>query len=141
MIVREQVVPGQIDMNSPASPLDRLKVLINSSTPIVVMETIEELRAVRMVRVACTDLNLATFEWTIASGLARSGTNSTELQFESALPPGGNEGLAPCVLWIDELEKFSLEAGPIPLRPMRAFHRDCWRHFFPGCRSASPPSL
>jgi hypothetical protein len=56
MIVREQVVPGQIDMNSPASPLDRLKVLINSSTPIVVMETIEELRAVRMVRMACTDL-------------------------------------------------------------------------------------
>jgi ATP-dependent 26S proteasome regulatory subunit len=89
MIVREQVASGQIGMNSPASPLDRLKVLINSSTPIVVMETIEELRAVRMVRVACTDLNLATFEWTIASGLARSGTNSPELQFENALPPGG----------------------------------------------------
>src|SRR5580658_7625034 len=75
----------------PVTPMDRLKVLINSSTPIVIMETIEELRAVRMVRVACTDLNLATFEWTIASGLARSGTNSTELQFENALPPGGYE--------------------------------------------------
>ena len=37
---------GQIDMHSPArspsTPMDRLKVLINSSTPIVVMETIEE---------------------------------------------------------------------------------------------------
>jgi ATP-dependent 26S proteasome regulatory subunit len=69
--------------------LERLKVLINSSTPIVVMETVEEVRAVRMVRVACSDLNLATFEWTIASGLARSGTISHEPQFEAALPPGG----------------------------------------------------
>src|SRR5580704_6590309 len=84
-------------MNSPTrqpqitaqSPIDRLKVLINSSTPIVVMETVEEVRAVRMVRAACTDLNLATFEWTIASGLARSGTNSPDPQFEDALPPGG----------------------------------------------------
>src|ERR1700677_3331164 len=75
----------------PVTPMDRLKVLINSSTPIVVMETIEELRAVRMVRIACTDLNLATFEWTIASGLARSGTNSSDIQFENALPPGGYE--------------------------------------------------
>lgn len=71
------------------SPIDRLKILINSSTPIVVMETVEELRAVRMVRAACADLSLATFEWTIASGLARSGTNSPELQFEDTLPPGG----------------------------------------------------
>jgi hypothetical protein len=80
-------------MNTPDKSLDRLKVLINSSTPIVVMETVEELRAVRMVRVACKELNLATFEWTIASGLARSGTNSAdphfEERFEDALPPGG----------------------------------------------------
>src|SRR5258705_329628 len=69
--------------------LERLKVLINSSTPIVVMETIEEVRAVRMVRVACSDLNLATFEWTIASGLARSGTISHEPLFEDTMPAGG----------------------------------------------------
>jgi len=100
-IVRQQVALGQTDMNSllgppvvppqksSTNPMDRLKVLINSSTPIVVIETVEELRAVRMVRVACSDLNLATFEWTIASGLARSGTNSPDPQFEDALPPGG----------------------------------------------------
>ena len=69
--------------------LERLKVLINSSTPIVVIETVEEVRAVRMVRLACSDLNMATFEWTIASGLARSGTITHELQFEDTLPPGG----------------------------------------------------
>ena len=51
------------------NPLDRLKVLINSSTPIVVMETVEELRAVSLVRQACSDLNMAVFEWTIADGL------------------------------------------------------------------------
>jgi SpoVK/Ycf46/Vps4 family AAA+-type ATPase len=56
--------------------LDRLKVLINSSTPIVVMETSEETRAVSMVRAACAALNMATFEWSIADGLLRSGGNA-----------------------------------------------------------------
>jgi SpoVK/Ycf46/Vps4 family AAA+-type ATPase len=59
--------------------LERLKILLNSSTPIVVMETVEEMRAVRLVRVACSSLNLATFEWSIASGLIRCGNNVGEL--------------------------------------------------------------
>lgn len=58
--------------------LDRLKVLISSSTPIVVMETAEEMRAVNMVRAACSELNMATFEWSIADGLMRSGSNSAD---------------------------------------------------------------
>jgi SpoVK/Ycf46/Vps4 family AAA+-type ATPase len=62
--------------------LDRLKVLINSSTPIVVMETSEEMHAIKMVRAACTDLNMATFEWSIADGLLRSGSNA---------PPAGQK--------------------------------------------------
>src|SRR5205807_9527504 len=62
--------PGQIDMN----PLERMKVLINSSTPIVVMETVEEVRALSLVRAACTELNLALFEWTVADGLTRCGS-------------------------------------------------------------------
>src|ERR1035437_6035290 len=63
-------------MNSPQSPspIDRLKVLINSSTPIVVMETVEEVRALTLVRTACSELSLAVFEWTIAAGLGRSGS-------------------------------------------------------------------
>ncbi len=56
--------------------IDRLKVLINSSTPIIVMETSEEMRAVAMVRAACSSLNMATFEWSIADGLVRSGSNA-----------------------------------------------------------------
>src|SRR5579863_8819938 len=57
--------------------LDRLKVLINSSTPIDVMETSEEMRAVNLVRTACSALNMATFEWSIADCLIRSGSNSS----------------------------------------------------------------
>jgi SpoVK/Ycf46/Vps4 family AAA+-type ATPase len=64
--------------------LDRLKILLNSSTPIVVMETVEEMRAVRLVRVACSLLNLATFEWSIASGLVRCGNEVGELVPEAA---------------------------------------------------------
>src|SRR5258708_8957178 len=61
-------------MSSPQSPIDRLKVLLNSSTPIVVMETVEEMRAVSLVRIACSELILAVFEWSIADGLVRSGS-------------------------------------------------------------------
>jgi SpoVK/Ycf46/Vps4 family AAA+-type ATPase len=60
-------------------PLARLKVLLDSSTPIVAIETVEEVRAVRLVRAACAALNLATFEWTIASGLVRCGSDVGEV--------------------------------------------------------------
>ena len=73
--------------------LDRLKVLINSSTPIIVMETSEEMRAVSMVRAACSALNMATFEWSIADGLQRSGSgvpveSQTSPQQPRNLPTG-----------------------------------------------------
>lgn len=58
-----------------ADALERLKILVDSSTPIVVLETVEEMRAIRMVRSVCSTLNLATFEWSIASGLVRSGSD------------------------------------------------------------------
>ena len=94
--------------------LERLKVLINSSTPIVVMETSEEMHAISLVRAACAELNMATFEWSIADGLLRSGTNTPPeppkmaqqgvattiwnqgsralSQARTALSPSGNEG-------------------------------------------------
>ena len=70
-------------------PLARLKVLLDSSTPIVVMETVEEVRAVRLVRAACSALNLAAFEWSIASGLVRCGSEVGELV------PNGLESTSP----------------------------------------------
>ena len=73
--------------------VDRLKVLLDSSTPIVVMETVEEVRAVRMVRAACSGLNLAAFEWTIASGLVRSGSGSLESRLETQIAGGYRSGM------------------------------------------------
>lgn len=61
-----------------ADTLERLKVFLDSSTPIVVMETVEEMRAVRLVRVACSALNLTAFEWSIANGLSRCGGDVVE---------------------------------------------------------------
>jgi len=89
-------------MNSPPSPspspLDRLKVLINSSTPIVVMETVEEVRALMLVRAACSDLSMAVFEWTIADGLVRSGSGvpvaqpaAARSEFRMPIPQGNSE--------------------------------------------------
>jgi SpoVK/Ycf46/Vps4 family AAA+-type ATPase len=74
--------------------LERLKVLIDSSTPIVVMETVEEMRAVRLVRAACSALNLAAYEWSVASGLVRCGVNLAAPEFESGLPAGGYQSTA-----------------------------------------------
>jgi SpoVK/Ycf46/Vps4 family AAA+-type ATPase len=64
-------------------------VLIDSSAPIVVMETVEEVRAVRLIRVACSSLNLATFEWSIASGLARCGNEGGESVVDGRFPAVG----------------------------------------------------
>ncbi|HSY64902.1 MAG TPA: hypothetical protein VK829_09895, partial [Terriglobales bacterium] len=72
-----------------ADALSTLKILIDSSAPIVVMETVEEVRAVRLVRVACASLDLATFEWSIASGLVRCGNDGTEPVVESRFPAVG----------------------------------------------------
>lgn len=60
--------------------LDRLKILFNSTTPIVVIETVEEARMLNMVWTACCDLNLPMFEWSIADGLLRSGSRQAPAQ-------------------------------------------------------------
>jgi hypothetical protein len=81
--------------------LERLKILINSSTPIVVMETVEEVRAVGLARTACSELNMAVFEWSIADGLVRSGSGApvtpnisvhNRVEASTGMPPGSTEG-------------------------------------------------
>ncbi len=68
-----------------SSPDERLKVLLNSSTPIVILETVEEVRAVQLVRCASAELGLPVFEWNIADGLTRSGSNVPVLPANSAV--------------------------------------------------------
>ena len=112
-----------------ADTLDRLKILLNSSTPIVVMETVEEMRAVRLVRAACSSLNLATFEWSIASGLVRCGSDVGELVPETGFSANstghdqsGAQGLynskEPAQA-LSNLEAMSLEAAFV----LKDFHR------------------
>ena len=56
--------------------LSRLKILFNSTTPVVIIETLEEERMMFLVRSACSELDLPLFEWSIATGLLRSGSNA-----------------------------------------------------------------
>ncbi len=113
-------------MKMEISPLDRLKVLINSSTPIVVMETVEEPRAVSLVRHACSDLNMATFEWTIAEGLVRSGGGvaaaamaSSGVHGDAAAPRTAVYNTADPVQALANMESMTVEAVFI----LKDFHR------------------
>src|SRR5882724_7358452 len=109
--------------------LERLKILLSSSTPIVVMETVEEVRAVRLVRAACSSLNLATFEWSIASGLVRCASEVGELVPDtgfSATGPGHDQSGAQALYnskepaqALSNLEAMSLEAAFV----LKDFHR------------------
>src|ERR1700736_5500987 len=112
-----------------ADALERLKILVDSSTPIVVLETVEEMRAVRMVRAACSSLNLATFEWSIASGLVRCGSDVGELVPEIGLYAAGqghDQSGAQAIYnsrepaqALSNLEAMSLEAAFV----LKDFHR------------------
>src|SRR5258705_9324829 len=114
--------------------LERLRVLIDSSTPIIVMETVEELRAVRLVRAASSTLNLAVFEWSIASGLVRCGSETGVPMLEPRFAPGshadafhGDDDAGASAMYnsrepaqaLSNLESISLEAVFI----LKDFHR------------------
>src|SRR5437879_1967277 len=58
--------------DSMTTPLERLQVYINSNSPIVLIETVEEERALFLVRTAAYNLSLPLFEWSIADGLVRN---------------------------------------------------------------------
>ena len=78
-----------------AEPLERLKVLINSSTPIVIIETVEEERAVRLIRAAADDAHLPVFEWDVADGLTRAGgapVNSAPIYSPAPAAPAHYQG-------------------------------------------------
>jgi hypothetical protein len=118
-----------------ADVLERLKVLINSSTPIVVMETVEEVRAVEAVRMACADLSMAVFEWSIADGLVRSGSGAPAIPggalqmrinaARHAVDPGAADSSAPIYNTADpvqvlaNMESMTLEAVFV----LKDFHR------------------
>jgi SpoVK/Ycf46/Vps4 family AAA+-type ATPase len=59
-------------MPAPSNPKDLLKVIIDSNTPMVLIETAEELRALAVIREAASELNMPVFEWSVADGLQRA---------------------------------------------------------------------
>ncbi len=64
-------IPGP---KATCGPQERLRIIMDSNTPLVIMETVEELRALAYVRQAASELKLPVFEWSIADGLSRSGS-------------------------------------------------------------------
>src|SRR5882724_9327788 len=99
------------------------------------METVEEVRALTLVRAACSELNMAVFEWTVADGLVHSGTHASTLPAADlqlrinaarhAADPGAPEGKAAIyntqdpVQALANLETMTLEAVFI----LKDFHR------------------
>src|SRR5215472_663361 len=99
-------------------PLERLKVLIDSSTPVVVIETVEETRAVDMVRGACSQLNLPVFEWSIADGLSRCGNNAGAAMNPAAQAQGIINTREPAQV-LAHLETLAIDAAFV----LKDFHR------------------
>jgi len=99
-------------------PLERLKVLIDSSTPVVVIETVEETRAVDVVRDACSQLNLPVFEWSIADGLSRCGNNAGAATNPAAQAQGIINTREPAQV-LAHLETMSIDAAFV----LKDFHR------------------
>lgn len=59
-------------MPTVTSPKDLLKIIFDSNTSMVLIETTEELRALQVIREAASELTLPVFEWSVADGLQRS---------------------------------------------------------------------
>jgi len=81
------------------------------------METVEETRAVALVREACAELNLPTFEWSIADGLVRSGTLAP-------VSPGGVGGQIETSKWTSADGSFRTEVKTTTIPVDRAKLQD-----------------
>ncbi|MBX3474486.1 MAG: AAA family ATPase [Planctomycetes bacterium] len=52
-------------------PLDELKLLVRSRHPLITIETVEEQRALELIKRLCNDLDCALFLWTSTEGMRR----------------------------------------------------------------------
>ena len=110
-------------------PKERLKIAIDSSTPLIVIETVEELRALTLIRAAAAELNVPVFEWSIADGLARSGAAAAPLGMPPPVPrsqPEVDRKLAavnasllqanlPPLTLVTGAQQYTPESAPAPL--------------------------
>lgn len=75
--------------NPKLDAVNRLRIIIESSTPLILMETVEELRALETIRRAATQLQMPVFEWSIADGLVKSGAAASAESDGQAAPVVG----------------------------------------------------
>jgi hypothetical protein len=66
-------------------PRRELALLVNSTYPIIYMETWEEARAAAILESAVEDLRVPFYEWAVTTGLARLGGAEIEEAVKSAL--------------------------------------------------------
>ncbi|HIK44423.1 MAG TPA: AAA family ATPase [Leptolyngbyaceae cyanobacterium M65_K2018_010] len=74
--------------------VQHFQTLVMSFHPVIVMETVEEERVQALMHRACTDMQIAVFEWSIAQGLMRSPESPENRWQNEYAPPGGKRGQA-----------------------------------------------
>ncbi|WOD39213.1 AAA family ATPase [Nodosilinea sp. E11] len=74
--------------------VQHFQTLVTSFHPVVVIDTVEEERVQGLIRTACTDMQMAVFEWSIAQGLMRSPDSPENRWQNEYAPPGGKRGQA-----------------------------------------------
>jgi SpoVK/Ycf46/Vps4 family AAA+-type ATPase len=96
-------------------PQERLRIIMDSSTPLVIMETVEELRALTVVRLAAAELQLPVFEWSIADGLFKSGTEDLDhRQLENTNAAFAAANLPPIKV-VTGADQFQASSAPPPI--------------------------
>jgi hypothetical protein len=100
-----------------ADPKDHLKVVFDSSTPLVVIETVEEQRAMNLIRAAAAAVSLPVFEWSVSDGLFRSGSAADGRleQVNARLAEKDLPALSTAPALVTGREQFSRENAPQPL--------------------------
>ncbi|PSN16971.1 AAA family ATPase [filamentous cyanobacterium CCT1] len=76
------------------SSVQHFQTLVTSFHPIVVIDTVEEERVQGLIKAACSDMQMAVFEWSVAQGLMRSPESPDNRWQNEYAPPGSKRGQA-----------------------------------------------
>ncbi|NJL49526.1 MAG: AAA family ATPase, partial [Leptolyngbyaceae cyanobacterium SM2_5_2] len=68
--------------------VQHFQTLVMSFHPVIVIETVEEERVQALIHLACADMQMPVFEWSIAQGLMRSPDSPDHRWQNEYAPPG-----------------------------------------------------
>ncbi|NMF85130.1 AAA family ATPase [Nodosilinea sp. P-1105] len=74
--------------------VQHFQTLVVSFHPVIVIDTLEEERVQGLIGAACTDLQMAVFDWSIAQGLMRSPESPQNRWQNEYAPPGAKRSQA-----------------------------------------------